>query len=182
MSHRLVLPPLVLALLLVPASAFAVIPQDTSALHFGGFRAGARLADLDVVLRRKRGGRLHCDQAKRDPRVSECRGALRDSTAGLVRVWVSALDSVAGVITLSSALDSAGLQRWRRDLERRYGRVVAKSQGSQTMLQWVRRGRMIRLTWRLERGELAASVSLVDGRVLDGWGGGRAGGRGSGSS
>jgi hypothetical protein len=38
------------------------------------------------------------------------------------------------------------------------------------MLQWVRRGRMIRLTWRLERGEKIVSVSLVDGHVLDGWG------------
>jgi hypothetical protein len=37
------------------------------------------------------------------------------------------------------------------------------------MQQWVRRGRMLRLTWRLERGEKVASVSLVDGRVLDGW-------------
>ena len=41
------------------------------------------------------------------------------------------------------------------------------------MMQWVRRGRMLRLTWRTERGERTASVSLVDGRVLDGWGGGR---------
>jgi hypothetical protein len=33
---------------------------------------------------------------------------------------------------------------------------------------------MIRLTWRTERGELTASVSLVDGRVLDAWGAERA--------
>jgi hypothetical protein len=176
MSYRPLMAPLVIALLLVPTPAFAATPQDTSALHFGGFRAGARLTELDAVLRRKRGGRLHCDRAKRDPRVSECRGSLRDSTAGLVRIWVSAMDSVAGVITLSSALDSAGLRRWRGDLERRYGKVAAKSQGSQTMLQWVRRGRMIRLTWRAERGELSASVSLVDGRVLERWGGGRSAG------
>lgn len=176
MSVGPLLTSLAIALLLLPTTAFAATPQDTSALHFAGVRAGARLADLDAVLRRKRSGRLHCDRAKRDPRVSECRGALRDSTAGLVRVWVSAMDSVAGVITLSSALDSTALQHWRRDLERRYGRVAAKSQGNQTMLQWVRRGRMIRLTWRDERGGLTASISLVDGRVLDAWGGGRSAG------
>jgi hypothetical protein len=37
-------------------------------------------------------------------------------------------------------------------------------------MQWVRRGRMLRLTWRMERGQKVASVSLVDGRVLDDWG------------
>ena len=169
MRYRLLIAPLVIALLL-PTTGFSATPQDTSALQFSGVRAGARLAELDAVLRRKGGGRLHCDRAKRDTRVSECRGALRDSTAGRLRIWVSAMDSVAGVITLSSALDSTALRHWRRDLERRYGRVAAKSQGGQTMLQWVRRGRMIRLTWRVERGELSASVSLVDGRVLDAWG------------
>ena len=55
-------------------------------------------------------------------------------------------------------------------IESRYGRVGAKVQGSQWMMQWVRQGRMLRLTWRTERGERTASVSLVDGRVLDAWG------------
>jgi hypothetical protein len=48
--------------------------------------------------------------------------------------------------------------------------VGAKAQGSQWMMQWVRRGRMLRLTWRTDRGKRTASVSLVDGRVLDAWG------------
>jgi hypothetical protein len=42
------------------------------------------------------------------------------------------------------------------------------------MMQWVRQGRMLRLTWRIEGREKTASVSLVDGRVLDQWRGGRA--------
>jgi hypothetical protein len=33
---------------------------------------------------------------------------------------------------------------------------------------------MLRLTWRIEKGEKTASVSLVDGSVLDAWGHGRA--------
>jgi hypothetical protein len=164
---------LALALLFLPATASGTTPQDTSALHFRGFRAGARLAELDALLR-QRGGRLHCDRSKRDPQVSECRGTVRDSASGPVHVWVSAMDSAAGVITLSSALDSAGLGGWRRELERRYGRVAVRTQGGQSMLQWVRKGRMLRLTWRTERGELTASVSLVDGRVLDAWGADRA--------
>jgi hypothetical protein len=86
------------------------------------------------------------------------------------------MDSAAGIITLSAAVDSSGLRRWRDDLERRYGRVPVRTQGGQSMLQWVRRGRMLRLTWRHERGGLTASVSLVDGRVLDAWGAQRAAG------
>ena len=163
---------LVLALVLVPVPASATIPPDTSALQFRGFRAGARLHELDAVMRRG-GGRLHCDRSKQDTKVSECRGTVRDSAAGPIHVWVSAMDSAAGVITLSAGLDSTALRGWRRELERRYGQVPAKTQGGQSMLQWVRRGRMLRLTWRSERGELTASVSLVDGRVLDGWGAGR---------
>jgi hypothetical protein len=151
-----------------PASA----QQDTSALQFRGFHAGASLDELAAVMRRSKGARLRCDRAKRDQRVSECRGAVSDSSIKAVKVWVSAIDSVAGVITLSAGMDSASLGRWRADLERRYGRVPVKTQGSQAMMQWVRRGRMLRLTWRTERGVPTASVSLVDGRVLDGWGGG----------
>ena len=43
-------------------------------------------------------------------------------------------------------------------------------QGTQWMMQWVRQGRMARLTWKVQRNERVASVSLVDGHVLDGWG------------
>ena len=73
-------------------------------------------------------------------------------------------------MTLFGRVDSLQLDDWRTSLEHRYGRVGLRVQGSQSMLQWVRRGRMIRLTWRLERREQVASVSLVDGHVLDGWG------------
>ena len=80
---------LVLALLLLPATAFGAARPDTSALHFRGFRAGARLDELDSLLRRQ-GGRLRCDHAKKDPKVSECRGRVTDSATGSTNVWVSA--------------------------------------------------------------------------------------------
>lgn len=157
-----------------PASASpaaALWRQDTSALQFHGFRAGARLDQIDRLIRHLDGGRLRCDRSKRDRRVSECRGTVRDSAlGGAVKIWVSAIDSVAGVLTLSAALDGETLDRWRHLIESRYGRVVARAQGSQWMMQWVRRGRMLRLTWRTDRGGRTASVSLVDGRVLDAWG------------
>jgi hypothetical protein len=96
---------------------------------------------------------------------------VKDTTlGGAVEIWVSAIDSVAGVITLSATVDAGRLDRWRTGIESHYGRVSAKAQGSQRMMQWVRRGRMLRLTWRTDRGKRTASVSLVDGRVLDAWG------------
>jgi hypothetical protein len=172
------LPALALALLSYASSVSATpspAPQDTSALRFHGFLAGARLDELDGLIRRLGRGRLLCDRASRDRRVSECRGTVRDSAlGGAVKVWISAIDSVAGVITLSAGVDSATLDRWRTRIEAKYGRVDAKAQGSQWMMQWVRRGRMLRLTWRTDRGQRTASVSLVDGRVLDAWGRDRA--------
>ncbi len=153
----------------------SAVPPDSAPLEFQGFRAGARLDEMQTLVRSHDGKRLRCDRAKGDRRVSECRAVLTDpELGGAVDLWVSAVDSVAGVITLSRAVGAEQLDRWRKAIERRYGRVDAKVQGSQRMMQWVRRGRMLRLTWRAERGGKVASVSLVDGRVLDGWGGKRA--------
>lgn len=146
-------------------------PPDTAPLEFHGFRAGATLSELQSTLQTLGGGRLRCDRAKADYRVSECRATITDVELGKrVSLWVSAVDSVASVITLSSPVSADQLDRWRRAIERRYGHVDASVQGAQWMMQWVRQGRMLRLTWRIERGEKVASVSLVDGRVLDAWG------------
>jgi hypothetical protein len=165
-----------------PAQGSTAAP-DTTALQFYGFRAGARIDEMNALLHRLDGGRLTCERAHADRRVSECRSLLRSpELGGRVRVWVSAVDSVASVITLSANVETAQLDRWRRDIERRYGRVGAQAQGSQWMMQWVRRGRMLRLTWRVERGQKIASVSLVDGRVLDDWGRSRTRAASTGSS
>ncbi len=146
-------------------------PADTTPLEFHGFRAGARLGELQALLHGLDGTRLRCARARADHRVTECRAVVNDpGLGGAVKLWISAVDSVASVITLSTDLDSAQLGRWRESIERRYGRVDARVQGAQWMMQWVRRGRMLRLTWRIDRGARTASVSLVDGRVLDAWG------------
>jgi len=161
-------------LFLLPAARPAgaeLMPADTAALEFHGFRAGATLAELQTLLHALDAGRLRCERAKADRRVSECRASVTDVELGQhVNLWVSAIDGVASVITLSSTVAADQLDRWRQTIERRYGRVDATVQGSQWMMQWVRQGRMLRLTWRIERGQKVASVSLVDGRVLDAWG------------
>ena len=164
-------------LLVLPPGGRAAAAQgvsDTSSLQFFGFRAGARLDELGARLHSLGGGALRCKRSRTDVRVSECRAVLSDSAlGGRVSLWVSAIDSVAGVMTLSGIVLPAQLDRWRYTLQERYGLVGKRVQGTQSMLQWVRRGRMIRLTWRLEAGGKVASVSLVDGRVLDDWGRGQ---------
>ena len=143
---------------------------DTSALEFLGFRAGARISELNAELRRGGGRALRCRGSRLDLRVTECRALLRKpDESATVEIWISAIDSTAGVITLSGRVSPNQLELWRSTLQDRYGRVQPKVQGSQSMLQWVRRGRMLRLTWRLEGTGKVASVSLVDGRVLDDW-------------
>jgi hypothetical protein len=165
---------LLAGLLLLPSKDRVGAAQalgDTTALQFLGFRAGARLEEVSLHLRSAGGGALRCTRSKVDGRVSECRGVLHTSEVGpRVDLWVSAIDSLVGVMTLYGKVDSSQLEDWRLTLQTRYGRVAARVQGSQSMLQWVRRGRMIRLTWRLEGKGKVASVSLVDGHVLDSWG------------
>lgn len=144
---------------------------DRYTLEFLGFRAGARLDELSRQIQALGGRPLRCRRAKADHRVLECRGSVDSELGGsVVDVWISAIDSSAGVMALSARVDADQLESWRTMLQERYGRVGTRIQGSQSMLQWVRRGRMLRLTWRLERKERIASVSLVDGHVLDGWG------------
>jgi hypothetical protein len=164
---------LLLALATHPAAAQSARAADT--LTFFGFRAGARVAELAARLDSIDGTRLRCDHAKADSHVAECRAVVGDpSLGGPVDLWLSAIDSVSGVMTLSADVSGEQLDTWRAELERAYGRVGAQVQGNQWMMQWVRKGRMIRLTWRTEKGNRVASVSLIDGHVLDAWGRSRA--------
>ena len=83
MTRRPLMASLLFSLFLLPAPAFGTALPDTAALQFRGFRAGARLDELDALMRRQ-GGRLRCDRAKRDPKVSECRGRVSDSIAACI--------------------------------------------------------------------------------------------------
>ena len=160
----------VASLSVAPLAAQSVASSSTP-LEFFGFRPGASLSDIAARVRALDGGTLRCDRSRADRRVTECRGTVVDpDLGGNVDLWLSAIDSVAGILTLSTEVAPDQLDRWRGSLESNYGRVGAKAQGSQWMMQWVRSGRMARLTWRVHRNERVASVSLVDGHVLDGWG------------
>lgn len=152
------------------ASAQVGGPPESSQLSFFGFEAGAHLTDLDDHVRELGGSGLRCTRSRADRRVLDCRGTAPDPSAGQpVEIWVSAIDSLSGVLTISGSVSAAQLDDWRRLIEDHYGKVGARVQGPQWMMQWVRRQQMIRLTWRVENNQKVASVSLVDGPVLDGW-------------
>ncbi|HTS88471.1 MAG TPA: hypothetical protein VMG41_08275 [Gemmatimonadales bacterium] len=141
------------------------------ALAFLGFEAGAPLASIDRQVAALGGSKLRCNRARRDRRVQECRGQVTDPVSRRsVELWLSAIDSATGVLTISSPLSGVELDAWRRTLETQFGPVGATVMGPQWSLQWVRGGRMLRLTWRIDNGAKVASVSLVDGHVLDAWG------------
>ncbi len=166
---------LAIALCLVFGAAGTAAAQsairDTTALEFHGFRAGERLGDIAAQVERLDGTRLKCERARVDRRIRECRSTLTDPDfGGPVELWLSAVDSVASVVTLSGEVAPDQLDQWRSGLESRYGRVGAKVQGPQWMMQWIRHDRMIRLTWRIDHTTKVASVALVDGAVLDAWG------------
>lgn len=152
-----------------PVAAQSVAARASS-LQFLGFEPGSQLAEVAAHMRTLGGSALRCDRARADRRVLECRGSLPDPAhGGNVRVWLSAIDSTVGIMTLSGDVAPDQLDTWRDALEAEFGRVGARVQGPQWMMQWVRQGRMVRLTWRVNNDERVASVSLVDGRVLDGW-------------
>lgn len=140
-------------------------------LGFAGFSAGDSLPRLVTTLRGHRGQQLHCTRSHSDSTVQECRSTYTDSVSRRpVEVWLSAIGLRAAILILKTDGSPAQLELWRDDLSRRYGHVETRVQGSQRMMQWVRQGRMIRLTWRTDRWAPAISVSLVDGNILDGWG------------
>lgn len=140
-------------------------------LSFLGFEAGARLDVVSQQVQALGGSGLRCDRSKRDRSVAECRATLFDPVwSRPVSLWLSAMDSSSGILTLSGPVTGEQLDGWKTELESAFGGVGARVQGPQWMLQWVRQGRMMRLTWRVDNNAKVASVSLVDGFVLDDWG------------
>lgn len=140
-------------------------------LSFLGIDAGARLDSIAGRVSALGGKSLRCQRSRTSREVQECRGTLFVPESGRpLAVWLSAIDSSTGIMTLSGSVSGIELDSLRTGLLRTFGAVDANVQGSQWMMQWVRQGRMLRFTWRIEKGEKILSVSLVDGRVLDAWG------------
>lgn len=162
-------PALLLVACLFPAALPAQSPLPP--LSFLGVEAGARLDTVAGRVASLGGKSLRCQRSKAAREVQECRGTLFEPVSGKpLAIWLSAIDSSTGILTLSGSVAGIELDSLRAGLQRAFGMVDANVQGSQWMMQWVRQGRMLRFTWRIEKGEKILSVSLVDGRILDDWG------------
>lgn len=157
-------------MLLVPLPLLAQAAPATDPLSIFGIRAGAPVSEVAEIIADRDGGHLRCDRSKVDVRVEECRATVTvPEAAEPLELWMSAVDSITSVLTVAGNFAPDELDQLRRAFERRYGRVNAKAQNSQWMMQWVRKGTMIRLTWRAQQGAKATSVALIDGNVLDAW-------------
>jgi hypothetical protein len=160
----------ILSTLVALAAPLAAQTVQPVAFDVYGFRPGATLREVSSAVRELDGGALRCDRSRLDARVNECRATISMAdVSGPVELWMSAIDSVSGVLTLAGNFAPDEFDALRSRLERRFGQVNAQVQGPQWMMQWVNSGRMMRLTWRAQQGVKSTSLSLVDGRVLDNW-------------
>lgn len=139
-------------------------------LAAAGFSPGQSLASVAVRAHELGGATLACDRSRADHRVLDCRALMRDSLGQHLDLWLSSVDSAVSVLTLSTALTDTALAAWRRALVRHYGTSAVQVQGTQQMMQWIRRNTMLRLTWRDNGGMNQVSLSMVDGTLLDDWG------------
>jgi hypothetical protein len=157
-------------LVFVSAPLPAQAAPATDPLAVFGIKAGAPVREVAEIIADRDGGHLRCERSRVDVRVEECRATVSvPEAAEPLELWMSAVDSITSVLTVAGNLAPDELDQLRRSLERRYGRVNAKAQNSQWMMQWVRKGTMIRLTWRAQQGAKATSVAIIDGNVLDAW-------------
>lgn len=112
------------------------------------------------------GGTLRCS-ATTEPRLRACSATIPDSDAGTLTVTASMVDREVGIALVAATLAATRIGDWHGALAQRYGDVAVQRRPGQETFQWIRDRRMLRLTVRREGGGLTASVSLVDGRLLD---------------
>ena len=159
-------PPPLVAQISAPAAGL----PDSTAFEFLSFRPGMSLVELREHAVQQGHGTLGCRAGVADPRLLECGGGLPELDSGRsVDIWASVINGRAAITLLSSRLTAARLDRWRALLEGRYGAARERRQGPARMLQWVRNGRMLRLTWRPKGRDFETSVSMIDGPLLDAW-------------
>ncbi|MGH7733461.1 MAG: hypothetical protein ACREOE_07145, partial [Gemmatimonadales bacterium] len=159
------------ALLALVAASLVAQARPVVSFEFLGFRPGMPRAAIDTAAHAAGADSLHCVVSAADHRIGECRASLSNADADrTVDLWLSTVDDTASILTLSALLSTPRLDRWRDFLVARYGAATPRHRGPVTMLQWTSDRRMLRLSWRSKGRGFDASVSMVDGRVLDGWG------------
>lgn len=122
-------------------------------------------ATADSVLARH-GATLRC-QPTREPRIAAC-SATATLDGQVATLTVSLVDGLIGVVLVAARLPAEQVANWHAALVEAYGDVAPQRRPGQESFQWIRGGQMLRLTVRRETAGLVASVSLVDGALLDG--------------
>lgn len=116
---------------------------------------------------RRWGGQLRC-QPTRESRITACSTELRPPGGGPLAVTLSLVDDRIGIALVAGAASPERIAGWHADLTARYGDSPVRRQPGLESFQWIRLGQMLRLTVRQEGGGLMASISLIDGALLDG--------------
>ncbi|MDZ4674942.1 MAG: hypothetical protein SGI84_10835 [Gemmatimonadota bacterium] len=158
--------PIVLAwAALVVGGSVPVSAQSSQApLTFRGLRAAMTRAGADSVLVRH-GTSLRC-RPTREPRIEAC-SAQATLDGQVATLTVSLVDGLVGIALVSARLPAEQVADWHATLVNAYGEVDPQRRPGQESFQWIRARQMLRLTVRREAGGLVASVSLLDGRLLD---------------
>jgi hypothetical protein len=93
------------------------VPSADSVLEFRGISAGASLESIAGVLQYLGGGPLRCSPSTVDPSLNECRAIYRDRASGKpVELWMAAIDSLSGILTLKMDASAAQIESWRQEL------------------------------------------------------------------
>jgi hypothetical protein len=138
-------------------------------IDFLGFRPGGSRAVTEQVVRGAR-GEWSCRGSSVDPRFTECLGRIAPPGEPTLILTASLVHDTVAVLLLSGPVADSDLQRWRTALDDRIGPATVRRSQGQTVWQWVRTRRMVRITMQAGAGTRMASVSLVDGPLLDGLG------------
>jgi len=146
--------------------ALAAAQGPSHPLEFRGLRAGMPRADSEAVLRRA-GATLSC-QPTREPRITACSATLQGSGGPAQTVTLSLVDDRVAIALVAGPASAEQISAWHEELTIRYGETAVRRRGPQESFQWIRQRQMLRLTVRREGGGLLASVSLIDGALLDG--------------
>ncbi len=153
-------------------AATVVSPAPTDAqgpIEFLGFRPGASRAVTEQAVRGAQ-GQWSCRGSRVDPRFTECHGRIAPPGEPALSLTASLVRDTVAVLLLLGPVADHDLLRWRAALDDRIGPAAGRQSQGQTLWQWVRARRMIRITAQAGDGTRLTSVSLVDGVLLDGLG------------
>lgn len=112
------------------------------------------------------GATLRC-QPTREPRIEACSAQAR-LDGQVATLTFSMVDGRIGIALVSARLPADQVADWHANLVEAFGDAEPQRRPGQESFQWIRDRQMMRLTVRREAGGLVASVSLVDGPLLDG--------------